>query len=307
MASGPIAYWAYGVGGLFVLLNARNLYLGCSNTVAAWAGFEYTCDAIEEQSMFISSMLSVAAFSMLIMAATVVDSNALMAKIIAIALIFDPVGFVAYWSITKLNGNSVPSSVWLVVGCTVNGFFVLQVLNGFCMAVCPTLYTFATAAVTGLEGEDLARPKKFTFGALNKWAFGIGFFLSLVTAANLFTSCDEAIENWGFGKYTCKSLTTLVSLMTGMKTLQVVAILSMAATATANKTDLLKIYAPFILGQLALLFHNSQLKINGRSCPASFYVFQSIILGSFFIAFIMHNNASARQVESTGCEPLVAA
>merc|ERR1712194_946899 len=104
------------------------------------------------------------------------------------------------------------------------------------------------------------------------------------------TSCDRATENWGLGKYTCKSLAALVLLMTGMKTLQVVAILIMAAMAKANKTDLLKIYAPFILGQLALLLHNSQLKIDGRSCPASFYVFQSIIFGSFFTACIIHNN-----------------
>jgi len=270
-----------------VLANAMNLLLGCSKAVSAWDLGNRICTDLEAELLFNNSTLSTSAFLMLMVAATVVDCNFFMAKIIAGALIFDPILLVAHWTSVKIDGHGVPIALWFVLGFVVG--------------------TFAIAAVMGLKGEVSAEPKSLTFGALNKWAFGIGGSLFLAMSGTLSLGCDQAIENWGFGKYDCNTLEALALFMLCVKTMQVTVILIMVATTTANKTDLLKLSAPMIFFNFVQLVSDQRFVINGHSVPDSVYVMYAIVFTSFFIAVTMHNSASARQVNPTGYEPLVAA
>jgi len=270
-----------------MLMNAMNLHLGCSTAISSWGWGKYTCDDLEEGMMFNQCTLNMTVLLMLVMAATVVDCNFFMAKIIAVALIINPILATVYTSSLKINGHSMPNIVWLIVGLDVG--------------------TFAIASVMGLKGQVSAEPKSLTFGALNKWAFGIGGVLLLLNAVNLSMSCDQAMGNWGWGKYTCNTLEAGLFVSQSLIGMQVMVILIMAATATDNKTDLLKISVPVLLSFLAQLVYWKDVAINGHSMPKSIYIIQGIVFGSFFIAAIMHNSTSARQVEPTGYAPLVSA
>jgi len=73
MASGPIAYWTYGVGGLFVFMSAIYLGRGCSKAMSSGEHANYICGDLEEELFFTFYRLSVSAYSMLMTAATVVD------------------------------------------------------------------------------------------------------------------------------------------------------------------------------------------------------------------------------------------
>jgi len=287
MASGPIAYWTYGIGALFLLLNAMNMYIGCSKALSSWGWGTYTCDTFENAMMFNMAVLNMAALVMLMMAATVVDCNVFMAKIIAVVSIPNPILTTVHWSSVKINDHTGPNSIWYVLG-----FYVV---------------TFAIAAVMGLKGQVPAEPKPVTFGALNKWAFGVGGILFVLNAGNLSLSCDQAMENWGWGKYTCNTLEAGFLVNQSIIGMAMMMLLIMVATTTANKTDLIKISAPMLLGFLTQLIYFEPLKINGHSTPVSVYVVQGTVFASFFIAMMMHNSASARQVEPAGYAPLVSA
>jgi len=287
MASGPIAYWTYGAGIFFMLMNAMNLHLGCSTAMSSWGWGKYTCDDLEEAMMFNQFTGNMMVILMLMMAATVVDCNVFMAKIIAVAFIFNPILNTVYWSSMKINGHSVPNIIWCIVGLNVG--------------------SFAIAAVMGLKGQVAADPKSLTFGALNKWASGIGGIFFLLNAGNLCQNCNQAMANWGWGEYTCNTVESALLVTQSLIGMQLTVILIMAATTTTNKTDLLKISAPMVGGCLAQLVYGSQLTINGHSLPISLYAVHATIYGSLFIAAIMHNSASARQVEPTAYAPLAAA
>jgi len=268
-------------------MNAMNLYLGCSTAMSSWGWGKYTCDDLEEGFMFNQSTYNMAVLLTLMVAATVVDCNVFMAKIIAIAFIFNPILVTVYWSSIKINDHSVPNIIWCIVGLDVG--------------------TFAIAAVMGLKGQVAADPKSLTFGALNKWAFGIGGVLLLLSAGNLCQSCNQVGANLGWGQYTCNTLESSLLVTEGLLGMQLMVILIMAATTTTNKTDLLKTSAPMLGGFLAQFVYWSQLKVNGHSLPIPMYVVYAIIYGSFFIAAIMHKSVAARQVEPTGYAPLVSA
>jgi len=284
MASGPIAYWTYGAGILLMLMNAMNLHLGCSTAMSSWGWGKYTCDDLEEGFMFNQSTYNMAVLLMLMVAATVVDCNVFMAKIIAIAFIFNPILVTVYWSSMKINDHSVPNIIWCIVGLDVG--------------------TFAIAAVMGLKGQVAADPKSLTFGALNKWAFGIGGVLFLVNVGNLCQGCNQVGASWGWGQYTCNTLESSLLVTQSFIFMQLIVIVIMAATTTTKKTDLLKICAPMLGALLAQLVYWTQITINGHSLPISIYVVNAIIYGSFFIAAIMHKSVAARQVEPTGYAPL---
>jgi len=207
-----------------------------------------------------------------------------------VSLTFNPILWTVYTSSIKINDHSMPNIIWCILGLVVG--------------------SFAIAAVMGLKGQVAADPKPLTFGALNKWVFGIGgaFFLVDYTCFSThFLSCNQVVALWGWGQYTCKPLESSLFNTQSFIGMQLTVILIMAATTTTNKTDLLKISAPMVGGCLAQLVNMSLLTINGHSLPISIYVVHATIYGSFFIAAIMHKSVAARQVEPTGYAPLVSA
>jgi len=286
MASGPSAYWTYGIGGHFVLIHAMHLHLGCSTAMLSWGWGKYTCDVLEDM-LLNQSMANISALLMLMMAATVVDCNAFTAKIIAVAFNLSPFLVTGFLSSMYVNGHSMPKTIWCILG-----FDVL---------------TFAIAAVMGLKGQVSADPKSCTFGALNKRMFGIGGILFLLNAGNLCLTSYQAMEGWGSGTYTCNTLESSMFVTQSLIRMQCMVMLIMVATTIANKTDLVKISAPMLLGFLAQLVYWKRVAINRHSMPMSVYVIQAIVFGSFVIAIIVHNSASARQFEPTGHAPLVSA
>lgn len=151
-----------------------------------------------------------------------------------------------------------------------------------------------------------ADPKPVSFGALNKWAFGIGGLMALMNAGNLFMDCDTAMQNWGWGKYTCSTLESALLKSQSLVGIQCMVILIMAATRTGTKTDLLKLSAPMIGCFLTQLIYWKSKVINGHTMPNSIYIVHAVVYGSFAIGVVMHKDASARQVEPTNKEPLLA-
>jgi len=271
-------------------MNVMNVHLGCSTAMSNWGWGQYTCDDLDDM-LVEQSMANITALLTLMMAATIVDCNGSMAKVIAVAVFLVTGKLVTgYWSSMNMNLDSMPKTIWCILG-----FNVL---------------TFAIAAVMWLKGQVSADPKFCTFGALTKWAFGIGGILFLLIPVNLCLTCDQAMENWGSGKHTCNTLESfkfVTQSLIGMLHHGCMMMLLMVATTTANKTDLVKISAPVLLGFLAQLVFWKGVTINGHSMPMSICVIKAIVFGSFLISIIMHNSASARQVEPTGFAPLVSA
>merc|ERR1712194_203120 len=105
-----------------------------------------------------------------------------------------------------------------------------------------------------------------TFGALNKWASGIGGIFFLLNAGNLCQNCNQAMANWGWGQYTCNTVESSLLVTQSLIGMQSTVVLIMVATTTTNKPDLLNM---------------SQLTINGHSLPISIYVVHATIYGSF--------------------------
>jgi len=262
-----------------------NIPLGYSTAMSSWGWGKYTCDVLEDM-LLNQSMANISALLMLMMAATVVDCNVFMAKIVVVAFILNPFLVTGYWSAMYINGHSMPKTIWCIIGLDV--------------------ITCAIAAAMALKNQVSANPKSCTFVALNKWIFGIGRILCLSIAGNLCLTYDQAMESEGSGKYTCntpKSPMFVTQILIGMQSMVMPIML---ATTTAKKTDLVKICAPTLLGFLAQLVYWKRVKTNGHPMPMSIYVIQAIVFGTL-IAIIMHNNASARQVELTGHAPLVSA
>jgi hypothetical protein len=294
MASGPIATWTYVIGGLLILMNAMNIYTSCSEAMVNWGFGKYTCDELESGLLFNQSLLNIASVLTLIIAATAVSRNIFMSKIIMVSFIFQPILTTAFFDTMKINGRSMPNTIWCVDGAI--------------------LGTFAIAAVMGLKAEQCpvckdavaADPKPVSFGALNKWAFGIGGLMALMNAGNLFMDCDTDMQNWGWGKYTCTTFDSAMLKTQSLVSIQCMVILIMAATRTGAKTVLLKLSAPILGCFLAQLIYWKPLVINGHTMPTSIYIVNAVVNCSFAIGVVMHKDASARHVEPTNKEPLLA-
>lgn len=283
---GVLNYWAFILGGLFVLMNAGNLYIGCSKSVEGWGWGKYTCSDLESALSFNFNVASLENCLILMMSATVFERRMDFIKVCGPTWIMMLVFIANWWSLT-INGHTMPHVVYFI--------------DAFVFG------TFAIAAYAHKDSAGVVKSETMAFGALNYWTFAIGVAFTLMCAANQYTGCSSSLEAWGWGKYTCSDLESGMSFNCNMTNIQIQLVLMMCATITVRKLDLVKLIAPVLIMIPVFLAYWAPKTINGHTMPNAIYYIDGIVLGSFLVAFVMHprSTASARQMQSTA--PLLSA
>jgi len=285
---GVLNYWAFLVGGWFVLMMVGSMYMGCSKVVEGFGLGSYTCNELESDLQFDINIFSIQMYLILVIIGTVFDRKMDFIKVCGPIFITILV-FFAHWVSKTINGHTMSHGVYF--------------MHAFVFG------TFVIAAYAHKDSAGVAKSETMQYGALNYWTLGVGGTLSLLFLASLCGGCSKAIEAWGGGEYSCNGLESGMAFNSDLTKIGSQLVAMMCATITVRKLDLIKLAAPGLIVMPVMLAFCPSKIFNGQCMPNSVSYLSAIIWGGFIVAAIMHpgSTASARQMQTTGKAPLLSA